>query len=52
MTQKDTLFIGIDVGGTRCKATAYSSDTCLIAQAQAPSGEFRGECAAGLGRVR
>lgn len=37
MTQKDTLFIGIDVGGTRCTATAYSSDTCLIAQAQAPS---------------
>lgn len=37
MTQKDTLFIGIDVGGTRCQATAYSSDASMLAQAQAPS---------------
>ena len=37
MTQKDTIFIGIDVGGTRCQASAYSVDGRLLAQAHAPS---------------
>ena len=37
MTQKDTLFIGIDVGGTSCQATAFSNDGKALAHAQAAS---------------